>query len=211
MQQQQQRGAAPAALRRPRASPQPPPRPAHAAGARGRAARSAAASTSAPQQPAPPPAPPPPTAAAARWRRPAAGALAGLCATALLARAGPAFAAAASSAASAPLPGPASGPLYSAAWLLLQLLLVGAALRAGFAARAFVRARTADALAKFKAQWRGALFSAQPRARRATHRSPARCAAAPDSPARPNVPADAAQSRSWPPSWATSPTGSPCK
>jgi len=86
--------------------------------------------------------------------RPAAGAVIGA-AVVLLARALPAAAAAggASATASAPASASASLPL-----LLLQALAFAAALRGAFLFRGFIRARTAAAVAKFKAQWRGALF-----------------------------------------------------
>ena len=99
--------------------------------------------------------PPPPRAGLSR---PVAGAAVGLCA-ALLLRAAPAAAAAASSAASAASsssPAATSGALQVA----LQVAGFGLAVWGGLAARRFVRARTAAAVAKFKQQWKGALFSA---------------------------------------------------
>ena len=84
--------------------------------------------------------------------RPAAGALVGA-AVVLLARALPAVAATAGNVSAAAKTSSANLPL-----LLLQAVAFAAALRAGFMFRGFIRARTAAAVAKFKAQWKGALF-----------------------------------------------------
>jgi cell division protein FtsX len=64
----------------------------------------------------------------------------------------------AQAAAAAPAAAAAAGGMP--AWLLLGLQLVafGVALRLAFLARAYVRAHTARAVDKFKAQWKGALF-----------------------------------------------------
>ena len=82
---------------------------------------------------------------------PLLGALVGAVAVSLF-RVLPASAAAASTAASSAAA--AGSPLT----LLLQLAALGLSLWLGFRARAYVRSHTAAAVAKFKAQWKGALF-----------------------------------------------------
>lgn len=88
--------------------------------------------------------------------RPAAGAVVGA-AVVLLSRVLPAAAAAAGGASSAAQTSSAAATT-NLPLLLAQAVAFAAALRGAFIFRGFIRARTSAAVAKFKAQWKGALF-----------------------------------------------------